>query len=572
MLNAQPRLLDALQQQIVPLAQVEPTADTAELRPFRSALAGVRVWGLGEATHGTHEFFTLKHRLIQWGITSLGYRYIAFEAPFDRLCAVNQYLQGQQLGSARKATQQMAYWPWMTTEVQALLQWLHDYNAQQTPQNRVQVIGIDRQSMGSAHFWAEQLRAFAPDVADQWEKDLTEIGETPFYLWDDLPAETKQRHRQTVLALQAYLEPSKSPIRQHFTVEEWRTAQFHLRVLHQSLSAPSPESGRVTDFRDSCMAANVVWWTQQVDRRENFFFWGHNGHVSMQVLKGKKGKTYRRAGAYLHQSLGTAYYSLGFDFGQGSFRSADPDGVRMTMQVPAEFPRKAACRVWADLKEPLFFWDFRQSAQHKDAQAWLRKTHLLKQIGAGYDSTLAKLYFRPVKLRETFDGILYVDQTTASIPLLNLRPGFTLNVDPERFPDQSFRFSCRVKMPDSACQKESPRFRLSYWTSRSTLGEVTLQVESQDTAGWWTVQLTDRFPLETTIIHLSMAVDCPSFWVDELRFEQRKEEVWRPVLEWNAAQDASPPLRLRDNTGLKRRAKATRKGANGYEIFLLKEA
>lgn len=63
-----------------PLASLVAGSDTTDLQPLGKALDGVRVVGLGEATHGTREFFTLKHRLFEYLVTSLGYSVLAMEA------------------------------------------------------------------------------------------------------------------------------------------------------------------------------------------------------------------------------------------------------------------------------------------------------------------------------------------------------------------------------------------------------------------------------------------------------------------------------------------------------------
>ena len=62
------------------LDTLEPGAPVADLEPLRLALDGVRVVGLGEATHGTREFFLLKHRLLRFLVEELGYTVLAMEA------------------------------------------------------------------------------------------------------------------------------------------------------------------------------------------------------------------------------------------------------------------------------------------------------------------------------------------------------------------------------------------------------------------------------------------------------------------------------------------------------------
>ncbi len=53
---------------------------------------GARVVALGEATHGSREFFQLKHRLVRFLIEDHDFRTFAMEAHFTRALAVNDYV------------------------------------------------------------------------------------------------------------------------------------------------------------------------------------------------------------------------------------------------------------------------------------------------------------------------------------------------------------------------------------------------------------------------------------------------------------------------------------------------
>ncbi|MFI1716947.1 hypothetical protein [Streptomyces litmocidini] len=64
----------------LPLTGLAAGAPTTDLQPLKDVLDGVRVVGLGEATHGTREFFRLKHRLLEFLVTELGFSVLAMEA------------------------------------------------------------------------------------------------------------------------------------------------------------------------------------------------------------------------------------------------------------------------------------------------------------------------------------------------------------------------------------------------------------------------------------------------------------------------------------------------------------
>jgi hypothetical protein len=61
----------------IPLATTEPRHGLADLEALRPLVGDARIVSLGEATHGTREFFQLKHRLLEFCVAELGSRFSA---------------------------------------------------------------------------------------------------------------------------------------------------------------------------------------------------------------------------------------------------------------------------------------------------------------------------------------------------------------------------------------------------------------------------------------------------------------------------------------------------------------
>ncbi|MET8978355.1 erythromycin esterase family protein [Streptomyces sp. NPDC004539] len=78
-----PSVLTALNRAAHPLRTTEPGGDTSDLRALDRAIGGARVVGLGEATHGSHEFFALKARVFRHLVEKKGFRTFALEAPWS---------------------------------------------------------------------------------------------------------------------------------------------------------------------------------------------------------------------------------------------------------------------------------------------------------------------------------------------------------------------------------------------------------------------------------------------------------------------------------------------------------
>ncbi|MGW0998371.1 erythromycin esterase family protein [Streptomyces sp. NPDC002523] len=124
----------------IPLNSLVPGVPAADLQPLKSTLDGVRIVGLGEATHGTREFFHLKHRLLEFLVTELGFSVLAMEASASAGPAVDAYVR-KGTGDAAKALAELGFWTWRTHEVLAVVEWVRAYNRGRPDAGQVRFAG-----------------------------------------------------------------------------------------------------------------------------------------------------------------------------------------------------------------------------------------------------------------------------------------------------------------------------------------------------------------------------------------------------------------------------------------------
>ena len=109
---------------------------------------------LGEATHGTHEFYAQRTRITQRLILEHGFQALAVEADWPGAWRVNRYVRGE-VGKGSDSTaaqaldgfQRFPAWMWRNTDVVQLVDWLRSHNGALTPQERVGFYGIDLYSL-----------------------------------------------------------------------------------------------------------------------------------------------------------------------------------------------------------------------------------------------------------------------------------------------------------------------------------------------------------------------------------------------------------------------------------------
>jgi erythromycin esterase len=125
-----------------PLKTTNPTAPLNDLKQLKNMVGSASIVGLGEATHGAHEVFTMKHRIVNYLVSEKGFINLVLEEGWDRALELDRYVltgkgnPSQHLSPAFK-TKEMLY----------LLSWIQQYNANPKHKSKVRVIGMDIQSV-----------------------------------------------------------------------------------------------------------------------------------------------------------------------------------------------------------------------------------------------------------------------------------------------------------------------------------------------------------------------------------------------------------------------------------------
>lgn len=83
----------ALERAAHPLRSTEPGGNTADLQALTSMIGNAKVVGLGEATHGSHEFFTMKERIFRHLVEKKGFTTFSLEMSWSSGLQIDEYLQ-----------------------------------------------------------------------------------------------------------------------------------------------------------------------------------------------------------------------------------------------------------------------------------------------------------------------------------------------------------------------------------------------------------------------------------------------------------------------------------------------
>lgn len=186
-------VVDWLRKQAIRLNTAEARHGFADMKPLKRVIANARIVSLGEATHGTREFFQLKHRMLEFLATEMGFTIFSIEANMPEAYRLNEFvLTGK--GDPAQLLKGMYFWTWNTEEVLDMIRWMRDFN--KSGKGRVEFTGFDMQT---------------PDVAMSIAGDFIKKYEPGYFdtvrrAWDDarIAAKTRQTGASFGLAAAAF--------------------------------------------------------------------------------------------------------------------------------------------------------------------------------------------------------------------------------------------------------------------------------------------------------------------------------------------------------------------------------
>lgn len=421
--------VDHLSEHVLELDTVDPTAGTADLAPLRAPLAGRTIVGLGEATHGTREFFQLKHRLVRFLVEELGCRLVALETNFAEALAIDDYVRhGKRTADA--ALGGLDFWIWDTEEMLAMVEWLRAFNASRPTGDRVRFYGIDAQfTSGAAKAVGDYLDTVDPAYLASVRDDLEPLIDPGLRAW---PVEGQDEQLAAVDRLLPDLRATFDERRLEYTDRRsepaWALARQHVTVLGQVeelaravQSSPEGTSDETLRIRDRTMADNVAWILghEPVDR---LVLWAHNGHVN-RVETTTNGSSAASMGRHLARRYGDGYYALALEFGTGTFQALSeveaPEnrGYERREHALDEPIPETAGSVLTRLGRDLAFLDLATAIDDPVLAEWLAHERGLHSIGAVYRPDQPETYVDTYVLSDAFDGLCYVDETSRARPL-----------------------------------------------------------------------------------------------------------------------------------------------------------
>jgi erythromycin esterase-like protein len=171
--SADQSFVDWIRAQAIPLDTVEAGDGFADMQPLKKVVGDTRIIALGEATHGTREFFQLKHRMIEFLADQMGFTIFSIEANMPEAYRLNDFvLNGS--GDPKELLKGMYFWTWNTQEVLDLILWMREFN--RSGKGHIEFTGFDMQtptvSLEIVRNFVERLDAADLELVERTYKEV----------------------------------------------------------------------------------------------------------------------------------------------------------------------------------------------------------------------------------------------------------------------------------------------------------------------------------------------------------------------------------------------------------------
>jgi erythromycin esterase len=395
-----------------------------ELTPLLPFLGKARIIGVGEATHGSHEFAAIKAELFKALVVQKGFRALAIESDFAAVSRIDAIVAGG-AGDLGEALAANGYWVINTTEMLSLLEWIRLFNAATTPEDRIHVVGMDAQHAWPATLWLREtfqhygviLPAFSEliDNGNQLSEITAKDLATRISDWKDGVAELKAR--LPVLVREAQLSAEDADLAEQMIV----SIETKLALMTQK------DFNTGYTMRDGVMADRVDW-ARGLSNNAGVMLWAHNGHIGKGAMA-EDGSSGFWLGRQLTQRHGADYYAIGFQFSGGDFKAHAPENLAVTplmisfvrsLWSSQPFPLRSVtvspdpthklATAFSKLGSEPFFLDF-ESVDAK-GRTFIDRSFPHYEAGAVYVGQPSATW--DTNLVHLFDGVIHIPTVTAA--------------------------------------------------------------------------------------------------------------------------------------------------------------
>ena len=405
-------------------------ATTSEHHALIERLGSPRVALIGEASHGTQDFYHLRASLTKHLIEHHGLDAVAVEADWPDAYRVNRFVRGEGVdadaNSALAGFERFPGWMWRNTEVLSFVRWLREWNDRH-PNRKVGFYGLDLYSLSTS------IKAVIAYL-DKVDPDAAKRARDRYACFDHFAGDT---HAYGYAVSAGITEPCENDVVQQLS-ELRKSAdadaardgeasgdEYFFAEQNARLAANAEEYYRAMfrgrhsswNIRDTHMAdtfdALMEFLAERNGVKPRIAVWAHNSHLgdARATDMGERGEL--NLGQLLRQRYDGEAKSIGFTTYDGTVTASsdwDADAERKIVRPALDGSLEALLH---DVGVPQFVLNL-----HDQRLAGFATPLLERAIGVIYrPQTERQSHYFQARVIEQFDALIHVDRSTALVPL-----------------------------------------------------------------------------------------------------------------------------------------------------------
>jgi erythromycin esterase len=395
-----------------------PLTNSKDLEPLMDRIKDSRVVMLGEASHGTHEYYTWRSAITRRLIEEKGFNIIAVEGDWPDCYRVNRYIKGlddqeKEPAQLLKSFDRWPTWMWANWEIASLIEWLKNYNTGKASNKRIGFYGLDVYSLWeSMDTLINYLKKNDPSAA--------QIAEKAMHCFD------RHGKDEKAYALGSMTDSCRTEVINLLTEVRKKAISYNhdpeaaLNMTQNAfiiLEAEKYYSSMISfddqswNIRDRHMMETLNRLMEFHGPKTKAIIWEHNTHIGDARYTDMKRAGMVNTGQLAREQYGeTDVVLIGMGSYEGTVIAGSGWGAKeQEMEVP-----KAKGGSWEDHlhsrsedNQLIIFDEAKQTEQN----------FLHRAIGVVYHPDKEQHNYVPTIVNKRYDAFIYLDQTRALHPL-----------------------------------------------------------------------------------------------------------------------------------------------------------
>ena len=398
-----------------------PLETPVDLDPLLDAIGDSRFVLLGEASHGTSEFYTWRAEITKRLITEKNFSFVAVEGDWPDCYTVNRYVKGHSGHTAERVLHAFSRWPtwmWANREIAELAEWMRNHNAKLPSDNQAGFYGLDVYSLWeSMHVVLEYLEKMDPSLAksarrayacfEPYEEDAQEYARATAIV----PTSCEDEAVSILRAMRSHAPEFRDDGPDaYFNAEQNALVARNAELYYRMMVRGGPGSWNV---RDHHMVETLDRLMSHHGNNAKAIVWEHNTHVGDARFTDMARSGMVNVGQLVRQAHEREGVVLvGFGTHHGTVVAGREWGARMEiMKVPdAKDGSYEHAMKKADIGDSLFIFP----KGDNDSTRSLSEPRGHRAIGVVYDPRTEHWgNYVPTILPGRYDAFIYIEKTKA---------------------------------------------------------------------------------------------------------------------------------------------------------------